>query len=409
MRVVQVNLAFDPALPSAEALLDRYATLTGWAEALARAGAEVLTVQQFHSSANVTRAGIGYAFGPFREIVRRASRWRADVVHINGLDCPLGIWRVSRLQRRRFGGAAFVVQDHASGVPAGAVSRAVRRRLLSGVDAFLFSALEQAQPWRDAGVIAPRQAVHDVMEASTAIAAVPREEARAASGVSGDPAVLWVGRLNANKDPLTVVDGFERFAAGRPGATLTMVFEGGEAEAAVRARVVSDTGGRLVSDTGDRAVSDTGGACGRIRLVGAVPHDRIAAFFSAADLFVSGSHHEGSGYALIEALACGAVPVVTAIPAFRAILGAGQVPGTCQVRTWHVPGTDPVPAWHLWTPGDAHACAAALDRAAAHIDRAAVIEHFQRNLTWDAVGRRALAVYREVAGRKNEEGRGRSE
>ena len=48
-------------------------------------------------------------------------------------------------------------------------------------------------------------AIADVMEASTTLAAIPRDEARRSSGVEGSPAMLWVGRLNANKDPLTVL------------------------------------------------------------------------------------------------------------------------------------------------------------------------------------------------------------
>ena len=79
----------------------------------------------------------------------------------------------------------------------------------------------------------------------------------------------------------------------------------------------------------------------RVRLVGAVPHDRMAPFYSAADLFVVGSHHEGSGYALMEACACGAVPVVTDIPTFRLLTAGGSVGA-------------------LWTPGDAAGCARAL-------------------------------------------------
>ena len=48
----------------------------------------------------------------------------------------------------------------------------------------------------------------------------------------------------------------------------------------------------------------------------------MAAFYSAADLFVVGSHHEGSGYSLMEACACGAMPVVTDIPTFRLLTAA---------------------------------------------------------------------------------------
>ena len=45
----------------------------------------------------------------------------------------------------------------------------------------------------------------------------------------------------------------------------------------------------------------------------------------AADVFVLGSHREGSGYSLIEALACGLPPVVTDIPSFRSLTAAGAV------------------------------------------------------------------------------------
>ncbi len=45
----------------------------------------------------------------------------------------------------------------------------------------------------------------------------------------------------------------------------------------------------------------------------------------AADLFVLGSHREGSSFALIEALATGLTPVVTDIPSLRALTGNGAV------------------------------------------------------------------------------------
>ncbi len=366
MRVVQVNFAADPALSSAAALLERYDTLVGWAAAIAAAGAEVLTVQQFQTSSNVTRAGLPFTFGTFNEIAEAAVRFQPDVVHVNGLANAGRTWILRRWCRApprsvsrvaAWHPPALVVQDHGNSPPPG-VRALVRRPLFAVVDAFLFSTEAQATPWRDAALLSARQPVHAVMEASTSVRAAPREQARAASGVDGDPAIVWVGRLNANKDPLVVLDAFERYAAQRAAATLTLLFQGGELVERVRARVATSP---LLRD--------------RVRLVGEQPHDRVPAFLSAADLFVLGSHHEGSGYALMEAIACGATPVVTDIPSFRAL--AGDV-------------------GRFWTPGDADACARALASAAAMRDRARVIDWFERRLTWEAVGKRAVAIYEEV-------------
>lgn len=94
MRVVQVNYASDPALKSAAELLDHYTTLTGWADAIAGAGAEVLTVQRFRSSANVTRRGLPYTFGDFSAIASAAAAFQPDIVHINGLTFPYQTWRL---------------------------------------------------------------------------------------------------------------------------------------------------------------------------------------------------------------------------------------------------------------------------------------------------------------------------
>ena len=115
-----------------------------------------------------------------------------------------------------------------------------------------------------------------------------------------------------------MLDAFERALADLPDATLTMIFGTSE---------LFDEVARA-----DRAIARV--ERDRVRLAGAVPHDRMAAFFSAADLFVVGSHHEGSGYSLMEACACGAMPVVTGIPTFRLLTGNGSIGA-------------------LWTTGDA--------------------------------------------------------
>jgi glycosyltransferase involved in cell wall biosynthesis len=257
------------------------------------------------------------------------------------------------------------VQSHSDG---GAIGRAPLLRLggraLGGaVDAFLFAAEEHAAAWRRAGVVRARHPCYTVIPASTTLRALDRAAARHATAMNGAPALLWVGRLNVNKDPLTVLSGFEIFLLTHPEATLTMIFGTTELLEPVRARIGAS-----------RSLRD------RVRLVGTVAHADIASYFSAADVFVVGSHHEGSGYSLMEALACGAMPAVTDIPSFRVLTGGGQVGA-------------------LWAAGDASACAQALAVVAGKDPEGArgrVTEHFERHFSWRAIGHRAMEIYREV-------------
>jgi glycosyltransferase involved in cell wall biosynthesis len=387
MRIVHVNYVYDSDLVEPEALLARYSTLTGWSEALAAADdSQVVVVQRFGSNARLSRNHVDYVFcadgapGAPSPLTRRSRLQRAvvearpDLVHVNGLEFSL---QTMFLRRSLPSATAVIVQDHASGSPRAkdwspvhSLRRFVRRWAMGSADAFFFTAADQANPWRLAGYIAPQQPVYQVPEASTAVRPVSRTVARRETDLKGDPALLWVGRLNANKDPLTVIDAFAHALTALPGATLTMIFATDDLLPAVRERL-----------SGSSQLAE------RIRLVGRVPHDRMAAFYSAADIFVLGSHQEGSGYALLEACACGLPPVVTDIPTFRVITDEGAIGA-------------------LWTPGDVKACASALRRVARR-DRPAgrerVIGHFDRSLSWPAVARSARAAYLEACARRRSE------
>ena len=379
MHIVQINYVYDRDLFEPDAVLDRYRTLTGWSEALAASGAERVTVvQRFHRDATVSQNGVEYLFraggdagAPShwdwpRRMHGAAINAKPDVLHVNSLDFPVQTWLMRRGLPRS---AAVVVQDHASGAPRPGVRRVrsfrrfVRRHAMRAADAFLFTAAEQADAWRLAGFIAPDQRVFQIPESSTKLRALDREAARRQAGIEGVPAVLWVGRLNANKDPLAILDGFAQTLVRLPDAVLTMIYSENDLLPAVEDRLRASPA-----------------LAGRVRLVGKVAHELMPAFYSAADIFVLGSHHEGSGYALIEACACGLPPVVTDIPTFRVITDDGAIGA-------------------LWEPGNPSACAGALlkvsrrDRTAA---RERVLVQFDRVLSWEAVARQAIAAYKEV-------------
>ena len=56
-------------------------------------------------------------------------------------------------------------------------------------------------------------------------------------------------------------------------------------------------------------------------MIGEIEHEQLQDWYSAVEFYISGSHSEGSGYALAEAMACGCIPVVTTIPSFIKIAG----------------------------------------------------------------------------------------
>lgn len=364
MRVALVNYHYDRIYSTPEALLTRYATLTGWAHALRRAGAErVIVAQSYRENTDLTLDAVPYVLRSRRSLLHEAvAAERPDVVHVNGL---MFARPAAALQRRLGPATTLVFQHHAEAVPRSKPGQWRLRTGLKLADGFLFTAAAQAAPWRESGLISADQPIAEVLESGTDVPNMSREEARARSGVTGHPAVLWVGRLNANKDPMTVLEGFRRALPALPTARLTMIYYD-------RPDLLNEVRWSLGRYPELAA---------RVDLISAVPHQDMPTFLSAADLFSLGSHREGSGYALMEAVRCGLVPVVTDIPSFRVLTDDGRL------------GV-------LWRAGDPDAYASALRRAAEGDfvgRRTAIRQYAAKHVSWLAVGLAAMQAYRAAS------------
>ena len=200
-----------------------------------------------------------------------------------------------------------------------------------------------------------------IPESSSRFTPGSRVDARVKTGLYGDPCVLWVGHLSPGKDPLSVLEGVAQAVSKLPDLQLWCAF-----------------GSAPLFDEVERRIEQDPQLRGRVHLLGKVAHTHVEALMQSADVFVSGSHAEGSGYALLEALACGVVPVVTDIPSFRALTANGEV-------------------GKLWPRGDAMRLAAALiDVAVSRPSREQVRAHFDATLSFAAVGRQWADAYAQV-------------
>jgi glycosyltransferase involved in cell wall biosynthesis len=171
----------------------------------------------------------------------------------------------------------------------------------------------------------------------------------------GSPYVLFVGALQARKDPMTAIEAI----ALTPGS-LRLLLAGPDKGAETEARA---------------AVSKLG-LDGRVEFVGHVEKPELAALYRGAECFVLPSRYEGFGLPVLEAMASG-TPVVTTT--------AGSLPEVAD------------DAAILVEPRNAAALAGGIERALADRDRLveAGLER-ARQFSWTETARRTLEVYQEL-------------
>ena len=375
MRVLHVSCFRDAADRRPDALLREWGTLTGVAAGVHDAGADVAVVQAAAVDAEVEREGVRVHFvreprlPGMRWILPRATplplrisrviaRLRPELVHFHGLSFPIQTIFLSH----RFPSVPFVLQDHAD-TPLSGWRKRVQRRAFGTAAAVTFTASDQAESFQAAGLMDSDLPVHEVPEGSSRFTPGDAAEARRRSGMVGDPAILWVGDLNEGKDPITALGAVAQAAGRLPGILVWCIYRKAPLLEIVRARVA-----------GDAALRD------RVRLVGPVAAPEVEAWMRGADYLLSSSLHEGSGYAAIEAMACGTPPVLSDIPSFRRLTDGGRVGAL-------FPARDPVAGGNALTEM-AHG-----DRG---VQRRRAREWFESQLSFGAIGRRLISVYEEV-------------
>ena len=317
-----------PPHPAPQPYIEADQTTRQWSKALQREGIKVTVIHRFFVEDEIEFDGVDYLFlddgkigfpRPWQPTLRFNRRLiqimkdrKVDVIHAHNPFNSFGLFTLSVLLKKY----PILVQDH-SGV------EAIRRNPwwlkmgLSRVQAVVFSAKGQEADWVKKKVLSPEK-VHFVMENASPFGLRPRSEASDATGLTGKPVFLWVGNLNENKSPFTVLRAFELILAQFTESRLYMIYRLRDLEAEVKAWL-------LERPQVAEAVS----------LVGEVAHADIEDYYNSADYFVAASKKEGSGYAAIEAMSCGLVPILSDIPSFNSLTGGGEVGALFEVGNYH--------------------------------------------------------------------------
>jgi glycosyltransferase involved in cell wall biosynthesis len=350
MRFVFASYVYTKEFNQPQAWLKRINMYSGILEALSKTD-EVISIEQINYEGQFYKHGADYRFLRFKrnslrffplKLHQYIKQLKPDVVFIQGLHFPLQIIQLRLLLGP---GVKIIVQNHAE-KPFSGLKKILQKLADRCIDAYLFASYIMGAEWVTNGNLANASKIHEVMEVSSVFYPIDRDLAREKTGISGDKAFLWVGRLNDNKDPLTVVKAFLAFAEVNPDARLYMIYHTDE----------------LLNDI-KTLHTDT------IKLIGKVPHHDLLYWFNSVDFIVSGSHYEGSGAAICEAMSCGCIPIVTDILSFRMITDNGN----CGI---------------LYPAGNEQAMLSALNQTLqmdVEEKRKLVLAHFKNTLSFEAI------------------------
>lgn len=270
---------------------------------------------------------------------------QADIVVTHGLLFPLQVI----LLRKQLGNKVKIFIQYHADRPGGLIFQKLQRIADQCVDGYFFAARELALAWLQKGIIKDSNKIYEVEAGSTYFEMKDKKAARQFTGVAEGVIFLWVGRLDQNKDPFTVINAFQEYAKDHADIYLYMIYQN--------------------SEMPDQIINHFNYKDGPVRLIGSKPHDELEYWYNSADYFISGSHYESYGYAVCEAMACGCVPIVTDIPSFRQMTGQGKL-------------------GQLYEPGNVAALLQVLnklDHSSVESSREAVASYFESELSFRAI------------------------
>ena len=311
MKLVDISYHSSYFDSTAEDYLVKASPNTGYANFLKQ---HYKIVFVFHSGANTCfkRDGIKYLFRRKTHnnrlilplfINRRLRKEKPDVVLVHSI---MYIHFAVFFKLFIASHAKVFIQNHAEKVPSSRLKRKLIQFLDPYIDGYLFTSKKLAEPWVNEKLFTSMNKVYEVMEGSTDFRSDTLKESRHSLNIPDIKTFIWVGRLDANKDPLCAIKAFHRYADKGNDFRVYMFYHTEELLQHIRNYIK------------DNKLE------GHVFLKGFIPKQELELWYNASDYYISASHSEGSGYALCEAMACNCIPIVTNIPSFRYITAEGS-------------------------------------------------------------------------------------
>jgi glycosyltransferase involved in cell wall biosynthesis len=273
---------------------------------------EVIAIFNINYDGIVQHNGVTYHFAkpsrwhlnlPFK-LNRYVKKLHPDVVVVHGLIFP---WQVVVL-RWQLGRRLKIIAQHHAEPPFTDLRKYFQQLADKFIHAYLFASCELGMEWVKKGQIHNPKKIKQIMGTSSSFYPMEKDKARSITKVRGETVFLWVGRLDANKDPLLVANAFAKFIRSKPEANLYFIYQTFELLEELKV-----------------TIAETPGASDRIHLVGKVNNTDLQFWYNSAEFIISSSHYEGSGVAVCEAMSCGCIPVLTNIPSFRTMTDNGRI------------------------------------------------------------------------------------
>ena len=363
MRIVYLTYANVAGYDDPATWLKRIDFYTAQLEAMTKFG-DVKSIHIIHYEGVLTRNNVEYHFLKLKtwqlifpvQLHRYVNTLKPDAVIIHGLKNP---WQVLWLSLKLGRKARLWVIHHAE-KPLRFPKSLFQKLADRVIQGYFFCSADLGKSWIAAAQIKNKNKIYEVMEASSVFNPISKETARMNTKVIGRSTYLWVGRLDKNKDPVTLIKAFQLFFCDYSEGHLYMVIHQQE---------------DLLEEV-NALLAMMPEFSKRISFIRGVKHQDMLHWFNSVDFIISTSHYEGSGVAICEGMSCGCIPILTNIASFRMMTRNGSM-------------------GLLFEPGDVSGLYNSLNKSRTLNlieERKKVLIQFEENLSCEAISKKMAEV-----------------